>query len=135
MKKFFRAFLIPAIALAATIAIPAAAQDKSKAPAAKAEKGKATIKVLLENDKVRVYETTYRPGDVNTEVPTAYYRINRTMRDATIERTYADGRKEKLELKAGTVRMLEPAKPGAPTYTVQNIGKGDHVSYIVLLKK
>jgi hypothetical protein len=135
MKKFFRAFLVPAIALAAAIAIPAVAQDKAKAPAAKAEKGKATIKVLLENDKVRVYETTYRPGDVNTEVPTAYYRINRTMRDATIERTYADGKKEKIELKAGTVRMLEPAKPGAPSYTVQNIGKGDHVSYIVLLKK
>jgi hypothetical protein len=130
MKKFF--FLVPVFALAMVIASPAVAQEKKAAPAAK---GKATIKVLLENDKVRVYETTYRPGDVNTEVPTAYYRINRTMRDATIERTYADGKKEKLELKAGTVRMLEPAKPGAPTYTVQNIGKSEHVSYIVLLKK
>jgi len=129
------AFVVSAFVLAGALAIPAVAQDKSKAaPMAKAEKGKATIKVLLENNKVRVYETTYRPGDVNTEVPTAFYRINRTMRDATIERTYADGKKEKIELKAGTVRMLEPAKPGAPTYTVQNIGKTDHVSYIVLLK-
>ena len=130
--RLFSAFVVSAFVLAGVLVIPAVAQDKSKA--APAAKGKATIKVLLENSKVKVYETTYRPGDVNTEVPTAFYRINRTMRDATIERTYADGKKEKLELKAGTVRMLEPAKPGAPTYTVQNIGKSDHMSYIVLLK-
>jgi hypothetical protein len=135
MKNFFRTFLVPAIALAVAIAIPAVAQDKAKAPMAKAEKGKATIKVLIDNDRVRVYETTYKPGDVNTEVPSAYHRINRTLQNGTIERTYADGKKEKLELKAGTVRFLEPAKPGAPTYTVQNIGKGDYVSYVVLLKK
>jgi len=128
MKQFFRAFLITAIALAATIAIPAVAQDKAKG-------GKATMKVLLENDRVKVYETTYKPGDVNTEVPSSFHRINRTLQGGTIERTYKDGKKEKLELKAGTVRFLDPAKPGAPTYTVQNIGKTDYVSYVVLLKK
>src|SRR5262245_52259316 len=105
MKKFL--FLVPAFALALLIASPAVAQDKSKG-------GKATMKVLIENDRVKVYETTYKPGDVNVEVPSAFHRVNRTLRDGTIERTYADGKKERLDLKAGTVRFLEPAKPGAP---------------------
>ena len=126
MKKFL--FLVPVFALAMVIASPAVPADKAKG-------GKATMKVLVENDRVKVYETTYKPGDVNTEVPSSFARINRTMRDGTIERTYADGKKEKIELKAGTVRFLEPAKPGAPTYTVQNVGKADYVSYVVLLKK
>jgi hypothetical protein len=130
MKNFFRAFLIPAFALAAAIAIPAVAQDKAKAPAAK---GKATVTVHIDNDKVRVYETHYRPGDVNVEVPSANFRVNRTLQGGTLERTYADGRKEKLELKTGMVRYNEPSKGGVK-YTVQNIGSGDVRSYVVLLK-
>ena len=93
------------------------------------------MKVLVDNERVKVWETTYKPGDVNREVANANYRVNRTLRGGTIERTYADGKKEKFELKAGTVRYLEPNKPGAPSYTVQNIGKTDYVSYTVLLKK
>jgi len=126
MKKFL--LLVPALAFSLVMANPGVAADKAAG-------GKATMKVLLENDRVKVYETTYKPGDVNQEVPSAFHRINRTMKDGTIERTYKDGKKEKLELKAGTVRFLEPAKPNAPTYTVQNVGKTDYVSYVVLLKK
>jgi hypothetical protein len=133
MKKFFRVFLVPAIALAAAIAIPAVAQDKSKAPA-KAEKGTSTVKVLIDNDRVRVFERTYKPGDTNTEVPSAQYRINRTLQGGTLERTYSDGKKEKLDLKTGTVRYLEPTKGGA-TYTVKNIGTTEVVTYVVVLKK
>jgi hypothetical protein len=132
MKKLFGTLVVPALVLAIAVAIPATAQEKKAAPAAK---GKPTMKVLIENDKVKVWETTYKPGDVNTEVASSSYRVNRTLQGGTIERTYADGKKEKLELKAGVVRYLEPAKPGAPTYTVQNIGKTDYVSYTVLLKK
>jgi hypothetical protein len=133
MKKFFRAFLVPAIALAAAIAIPAIAQDKSKAPA-KAEKGTSTVKVLIDNDRVRVFERSYKPGDTNTEVPSSQYRVNRTMKGGTLERTHSDGKKEKLELKEGVVRYLEPTKGGA-TYTVRNIGKTEVVSYVIVLKK
>lgn len=132
MKKFFSVFLVPAIALAAAIAIPAVAQDKSKAPA-KAEKSTSTVKVHFENDKVRVFERTYKPGDTNTEVPSANYRVNRTMKGGTLERTYADGKKEKIELKEGTVRWLEPTK-GSATYTVRNIGKTEVVNYVIVLK-
>ena len=131
MKKFFRAFLVPAFALAVAIAIPAVAQDKSKG--AKAGKGTSTVKVYFENDKVRVFERSYKPGDTNTEVASSQYRVVRTMKGGTLERTYADGKKEKTELKEGTVRWLEPTKGGA-TYTVKNIGKTEIVSYVIVLK-
>jgi hypothetical protein len=132
VKKFYSAFLIPVIALAAAIAIPAVAQDKSKAPA-KAEKSTSTVKMHFENDKVRVFERSYKPGDTNTEVPSSSYRVNRTLKGGTLERTYSDGKKEKIELKEGTVRWLEPSKGGA-TYTVRNVGKTEIVNYVIVLK-
>jgi hypothetical protein len=131
--------LVPVFMWAGFVASPALAQDRTKdakaAPAAKAEKGKATIKVLLENDKVRVTETHYKPGDVNVEAPTSFYRVNRTLQGGTLERTYADGRKEKLELKTGTVRYVEPGKVAGDKYTVKNIGNTEVVSYVVMLLK
>lgn len=138
MKKsvrFFSGFLVPALALGLAIAHPAAAQDKAKgAPAAKAEKGKSTMKVLLDNDKVRAFERTYKPGDMNDEVPSSSYRVNRTLKGGTLERTYADGKKEKLELKTGTVRYLEPTKGAGGKYTVKNIGNTEVVTFVVVLK-
>lgn len=131
----FSVLVIPAFAL--VMAAPAVAQDKAKdakaAPAAKAEKGKSTVKVHMDNAKVRVFERTYKPGDTNEEVPSASYRVNRTLKGGTLERTYSDGKKEKIELKDGQVRYLEPTKGGAK-YTVKNIGKTEVVNYVVVLK-
>jgi hypothetical protein len=139
MKKsvrFFSGFLVPAFALGLAIAHPAVAQDKAKgAPAAKAEKGKSTLKVHLDNDKVRVFERTYKPGDTNDEVPSSSYRINHTLKGGTLERTYANGKKEKSEVKAGMVRYLEPAKGAGEKYTVKNVGKTEIVSFVVVLKE
>ena len=132
MKKIFSLFLVPAFALAAVIAVPAVAQDKAKAPA-KAEKGTSTMKLHFDNAKVRVFERTYKPGDTNTEVPSSQYRVVHTLKGGTLERTYADGKKEKTELKSGTVRYLEPSKGGA-TYTTKNIGKTEIVNYVVVVK-
>ena len=87
----------------------------------------------MDNDKVRVIERTYRPGDTNDEVPSSSYRVNHTLKGGTLERTYADGRKEKIELKPGMVRYLEPSK-GSAGYTVKNIGNTDVVSFVVILK-
>jgi len=141
--SLFSGLLIPAFVLA--VASPAMAQDKAKdakaAPAAKdakaapakAEKGKSTMKVLLENDKVRVFERSYKPGDTNEEVPSGNYRVNRTIKGGTLERTYSDGKKEKIEVKEGTTRWLEPTKGGLK-YTVKNIGKTEIVSFVVVLK-
>ena len=116
------------------------AQDKAKdekaAPATKAEKGKSTLKVLIDNDRVLVFERTYKPGDVNdTQEQQSSYRVNHTVKGGTLERTYADGKKQKIELKAGMVRYLEPSKSPSEKYTTKNIGNTEVVSLVVQLKK
>jgi quercetin dioxygenase-like cupin family protein len=137
--RFFMGLLVPAFMLAGVVASPALAQDKAKdtkaAPAAKkaepkAEKGKNTIKVLLENDRVRVQEVTFKPGDVgpNVERP---YRVIRALKGGTLERAWADGKKDKIEWKTGEVKAVEASKAYAP----KNIGKSDVVLYVVLLKE
>lgn len=137
LLRILAGLVVPAFMLAGIAATPALAQDKAKdakaAPAAKAVKGTSTVKVHFENDKVRVFERTYKPGDTNTEVPSGNYRVNMTKKGGTLERTYSDGKKEKLELKDGMVRWNEPSKGGV-TYTVKNIGKTEVVSFVVVLK-
>jgi hypothetical protein len=116
------------------------AQDKGKdakaAPAAAvAEKGKPTDKVLLDNNKVRVMERTYKPGDVNNSSENqSSYRINYTANGGTLERTYADGKKQKIEVKTGMVRYLEPSKGASDKFTTKNIGNTDVVSIVTILK-
>jgi len=66
----------------------------------KAVAGKAVQKILLENDKVRVYEVTFKPGDegANVERP---YRIVRAFKaersSAIIRRKKAEGGMGKRE--------------------------------------
>ena len=137
--KTRRRFLLDGVLAAATLAATSAmAQEKKdgKAPAKaeKSEKGKSTVKVHFDNAKVRVFERTYKPGDTNDEVPSSSYRVNRTMKGGTLERIYADGKKEKTELKEGTVRFLEPSKGDSGKYTTKNVGTTEIVSYVVVLK-
>lgn len=147
MKRLLRllAMFIPAFALAVFAAQPVSAQDKAKdakemkapkdakdmkdAKAAKAEKGKPVTKVLHEDDKVRVTETTYKPGDESESVARAY-RIVRLLKGGTLQRTYPDGKVEKYERKTGEVRAAGPDTP----YKVKNIGKTDVVLYTVNIK-
>ena len=111
--------------LACVAVNPALAQDK-----AMAEKGQATIKVLAENDKVRAYETWYKPGDENMSIPTSSLRVVRALHGGTLMRTYADGKTEKVEWKTGEVRILPPTGQ----YTTKNIGKTKFATYTVLVK-
>ena len=130
MKRLLVSILVPAFMLAGMAVNPAMAQDKAKdakaAPAAKAEKGKPVQKVLHEDDKVRVYEARFKPGDVGGNVARPY-RIARMLQGGTMQRTYADGKTDKLEYKTGEVRALGPD----PVFTPKNIGKTDVVFYIV----
>ena len=124
MKKlvsFFVGIVVPAFIMAGSVTNSAVAQGKTAKP---------TIKVLLENDKVKVYETTYKPGDVNTGVATSATRIIRVMKGGTIERSYADGKKETLVLKTGEVNFYTRL----PAYNVKNIGKTVLQTYVVQLK-
>jgi hypothetical protein len=115
------AFVLSGLALNAAIA-----QDK------KADKGapKATIKVVAENDKVRAFETTYAPGAENTAVPRSSVRVVRALKGGTLQRTYADGKKENVVYKAGDVRINQPG----PAYTTKNVGKTEIRLYVVQLK-
>ena len=75
------------------------AQDKAKERA-------PVVKVLLENDKVRVTESTSKPGDVSRAKRSA--RVNYYITGGTFERTSSDGKKTRVERKAGTALWLEP---------------------------
>lgn len=110
--------LVPAFFVAAVIAGPAMAQEKAAA--------KASLKVLLENDKVKVYEAHIPPGGEAANVARPY-RIGRALTDGTIQRVYADGRKETVQWKAGEAKALGPDTQ----YIPRNIGKTDFRIYVV----
>jgi hypothetical protein len=118
--------VVPAFILA--VANPAIAQDK-----AKAKEHKATIsqKVLHDDDRVRVTETTSKPGDVGNNTVRGK-RVTRYLQGGTQERNYADGRKEKIERKTGEVFVAGPDKD---QYFVRNVGKTTIVTYTVTLKE
>lgn len=137
MKRLIRLFVtlvVPAFVLAGVAATSVLAQDKAKAakaaPAAKAEKGKAVQKVLHDDDKVRVTETSFKPGDVGPNVQRGF-RVARLLKGGTLERTWADGKKEKRELKTGQVIV---AQPDSQAYFHKNIGKTEVVFYTVNIK-
>lgn len=96
------------------------AQDKAKERA-------PTTKVLLENDKVRVQESTFRPGDVSRSDRKA--RANYIVKGGTLERTSKDGKKEVVVRKTGTSVWLE-----ADSDVVKNIGKTTFVVVTIQLK-
>ena len=102
---------------------PALAQEKK---AMKSEAAKASLKVLLENDKVRVYEAHIPPGGEAANIARPY-RIGRALTNGTIQRVYADGKKETVQWKAGEVRALGPDTQ----YIPKNIGKTDFRIYVV----
>ena len=124
--------LVPAFLLAGAVVDTAIAQDKAAKPAEKATKAAPEVKtkVLIDNAKVKAYELTYAPGAVNTGVASSAVRIVRCLKGGTLQRNFADGKKEEVVWKAGEVKQLEPV--GA--YTAKNIGKTEVQLYVVLLK-
>ena len=127
MRKLVTASLaVLAFALSGAILSSAIAQDK------KADKGatKSTMKVLADNAKTRAYEVTFAPGAENTAIPTSSVRVVRALKGGTLQRTYADGKKENIVYKTGEVRINE----SSPAFTTKNIGKGEVKLYVVQLK-
>jgi len=115
---------VAALVFSGFMAGGAIAQDK------KAGKGAApTIKVVAENAKVVVTETTYAPG-AESNTSRAEVRVVRALAGGTLQRTYADGKKEDIVYKTGQVRINEPG----PAYTAKNIGKTTIKLYVVRLK-
>jgi len=119
--SFLAGLLVPAFMLMGVSANQAAAQEKAKAAPLKQE-----LKVLLENDKVRVYEARSKPG-AESEMRERPFRVIRYLTNASILRTNADGTTETVQRKAGEVRAAGPDKP----YKTKNVGKSTYIVYVV----
>ncbi|TMH39438.1 MAG: hypothetical protein E6H54_21000 [Betaproteobacteria bacterium] len=134
MSKFAGALarlLVSTLLVAGVIATSAIAQEKGKdAKPAAAKKGEPVQKVYFENDAVRVFEVTFKPGDAaaNIERP---LRVIRVLKGGTLTLIYPDGKKEKLPWKTGEVKVRQPS----PAYSPKNEGKSDIVLYVVYVKQ
>jgi hypothetical protein len=103
---------------------PTIAQEK-----AKAAKSEATLKVFVDNDKVRAFEIRFKPGDQGANVARPA-RVLRVLKGGTLMRTFADGKSDKVAYKTGDVVFEEAAQPFVP----KNIGKSDLIFYVVFVK-
>ena len=114
-----------ALALAATTVV---AQDKK---AGKSGVPKATTKVMAENARVRAYEVTFPPGAINTNLrPASSTRVVRVLAGGTLERTYGDGKKERVTYRTGEVRINESSL----AFSARNISSSEIRLYVVQLK-
>lgn len=91
-----------------------------------------TMQVLADNDKVRVVEVTYRPGDASKIALRRNFRVVRALRSGTLQRLYADGSVETWAMKVGAVKIFDADKK---PFATKNTGASDLVFFIVALKK
>lgn len=94
--------------------------------------GKPLQKVLFDNDKVKVLEVTYMPGQgTNPNHKKRPFRVVRALTSGTLQRTYYDGKIEKVEIKAGEVRVFEAETKG---FATKNVGTTNLVFFAVITK-
>jgi hypothetical protein len=129
MSTFIRAMTALLLSAFITVGTSAMAQDKGKDAKGTGKKGEAKVKVYYENDAVRVFDVTYKPGDGGPSVERPL-RIIRVVKGGTLTLTYPDGKKDKLPWKTGEVRVRE----ATPAYAVSNQGKSDIQLYVVYVK-
>jgi hypothetical protein len=118
LARILAGLLVPAFLVAGIVATPAMAQDKMAKKMEKAKAGEVVLKEIAANDKLRVYEATFKPGDTgaNAKRPMrAVYAI----KGGTLERTYEDGKKENIVWKTGESRIISEERP----YALKNVGK------------
>lgn len=116
-----RRVLVVTLMLALSTAIWVLAQDRKVVD--------PSMRVLLENDRVRVQEHYLRPGQkigMHSHPDKVIYAIN----DWKVRETYPDGTSRVVEGKAGTA-VWGTAK----THAVENIGTTDVRNIIIELKE
>ena len=118
--------LVPAFVLLGVLAHPGQAQEK-KAQMSAVKEG--TLKEIGQNEKVRVAEVTYKPGE-GSPAAQRPMRVVHCMKGGTLERTYADGSKETAEWKPGDTKILTEQRP----YAIKNVGKTEIRLLVVFLK-
>ena len=117
------------LALALTVTATAAA-DTAKKPAAgdPAVVAKDVYKLVLENDRVRVFDVKFAPGQ-KAVMHIHPDHVVYVLVDATLRLTGPDGKSQDVSIKAGQTLFL-PAGPHA----AENIGKTAAHNLVVELK-
>ena len=118
------------LAIAASLAFAAGVATPLLASAQGAQQAPAGFKVILNNDRVRVFESTFAPG---VTVPIADYP-RRTVYvlkgQSQFAYTHADGKSETLTQQAGTVSSRERER-----MSVTNTGANEVVVLVVIDKR
>src|SRR5438067_10973212 len=104
--------LVPAFLMAGAVATSAMAQEKKMEKKA-ADKASARQQIkLIDNDRVLVTETTFKPGDVSPSIERPH-RITRVLQGCEPLLTSPDQKNQKSTRKTGEVKELRPIKPSA----------------------
>lgn len=104
----------------------AIAQEKAKAEKAA---GGRTVTVFVDNDRVKVYEGRFSPGEKSPQMSKRPDRVEFALTDGQMRHYYADGKVEDVTWKAGEVKWSERA-----TYQQENIGTTEFRIRVVQLK-
>ena len=129
MNKFVR-FVLGLLTATLLLEASTVSQALAEEQKAKARPARIPTNVLFENDKVRVQEVTFKPGDQGPNVPRPF-RIIRVLEGGTMQHTYPDGKTETVVYKTGEVKVYEADKP----YVPKNIGRSYITFYVVALKQ
>ena len=105
-------------ALALALSGAARAQEAGAAAPSAQTAPKPTIKVLGENEKLRVIDEVRRPGEASP-MGTRPMRVIYVIDGGVLERRFADGTKEIHTLEKGHTEILTETR----AYSVNNIGK------------
>lgn len=119
-KRCFFMGLLAAATAGILSAIPVAAQQSAP----------SGTKVLYDDDRVRVQEVTFKPGDQGPNVSRPF-RIIRVLQGGTMRRSYGHGLDEDIEYRTGDVKVFPAEGPFIP----KNMGQSDIVLYVVALKE
>ena len=97
----------------------------------KAEKaaGGRTSTVFVNNDRVKVYEGRFSPGEKSPQMSKRPDRVEFAITDGQMRHYYPDGKVEDVIWKAGEVKWSERA-----TYQQENIGTTEFRIRVVQLK-
>jgi hypothetical protein len=123
--------MITKIALIATILMSgfvggaAMAQEKVKREKAAGR----TVTVFVDNDRVKVYEGRFGPGEKSPQMSDRPPRVEFALTDAQMRHYYPDGKTEDVTWKAGDVKWSDRA-----TYQQENVGKTEFRIRVVQIK-
>jgi hypothetical protein len=123
--------MITKIALIATILMSgfvggaAMAQEKVKGEKAAGR----TVTVFVDNDRVKVYEGRFGPGEKSPQMSDRPPRVEFALTDAQMRHYYPDGKTEDVTWKAGDVKWSDRA-----TYQQENVGKTEFRIRVVQIK-